>query len=389
MTLSPDQQQILNVLSKWLKDDNRSPHITIGGFAGTGKTTLISYLRNLLVDKNDKKKKVKVAFCSYTGRATQNMKSKLIEHNAFYKQDSHTTIHGLIYSPRVNSNDEIIGWDLKPTIDARLIIVDEASMIDERIWSDLLSYKIPIIAVGDHGQLPPINGSFNLMENPHLKLEKIHRQAQGNPIIDISILARNEGEIPAKSYGSGIIKYSNREGDSASISEELLKSYNTNTIVLCGYNTTRNKINNFIRNALGFETQEPQKGDRVICLRNNHEKGIYNGMLGTITSIKSKSIDWYQVEIDMDDTEKPYQGLIYKPQFGAPQSINFTKDRRLVGKGDLFDFGYALTVHKSQGSQAERVIMFEERFKKIDDQMWKKWLYTGVTRAKKELFLFG
>jgi len=58
-------------------------------------------------------------------------------------------------------------------------------------------------------------------------------------------------------------------------------------------------------------------------------------------------------------------------------------------KGDLFDFGYALTVHKAQGSQAKKVILFEERFSKMDDTDWKRWLYTAITRAEEELLIFG
>ena len=58
-------------------------------------------------------------------------------------------------------------------------------------------------------------------------------------------------------------------------------------------------------------------------------------------------------------------------------------------RGDLFDFGYALTVHKAQGSQAKRVILFEERFSQMTDDEWRRWLYTAVTRAEEELFIFS
>lgn len=388
MKLSEDQKKaILSILS-WYKDTNRKQSITLGGYAGTGKTTLISVLRKVLFERvNDK---IKVAFCSYTGRATQNLRNKLEENKSIYWRDTVSTIHGLIYDPIENGNAEIVGWKKKEEITADLIIADEASMIDSEIWRDLLSYNIPILAVGDHGQLPPIKGSFNLMEKPELKLEQIHRQAATNPIIEISIQAREVGEVTPKSYGTGIVKYSmENDGDAQSISMELLENYNTNTLILCGYNSTRNKINQFIRTSLGFEVPEPRSGDRVICLRNNHEKNIYNGMLGTIISLEREDKDWYQAEISMDGQEDNYQGLIYGPQFDSPEPINFTKDRKLASKGDLFDFGYALTVHKAQGSQCKRVIMFEERFKQMDDNMWKRWLYTGITRAEEELYLFG
>jgi ATP-dependent exoDNAse (exonuclease V) alpha subunit len=91
----------------------------------------------------------------------------------------------------------------------------------------------------------------------------------------------------------------------------------------------------------------------------------------------------------MDDAKTLYTGKIYAPQFGATTPVNFTQDRIKAKDGDLFDFGYALTVHKAQGSQAKRVVLFEERFAKMDDDQWKRWLYTGVTRAEEELYIFG
>lgn len=397
MELSKDQKSALNKIIKWYKDPNKSQFITLGGYAGTGKTTLIALVKRELnlvhqeVTKksSDKKSKLKIAFCSYTGRATQNLKIKLEFGQVLENTDKISTIHGLIYTPIENDKAEIVGWSKKDEIEEDLIIVDEASMVDQLIWHDLLSYNVPILAVGDHGQLPPINGTFNLMQNPHIKLEEIHRQLAGNPIIDISISAREKGSIPAKSYSSRVIKYSLNDLDFHETSRDLLENYNTDTLILCGYNTTRNKINQFVRNALGFEMQEPSQGDRVICLRNNHKKGIYNGMLGTILDIKYLNEIWYEVEIKMDDSKNTYKGKIYAPQFGAAQGINFSRDRIKIGDGDLFDFGYALTVHKAQGSQAKRVVLFEERFAKMDDDQWRKWLYTGVTRAEKELYIFG
>ena len=112
-------------------------------------------------------------------------------------------------------------------------------------------------------------------------------------------------------------------------------------------------------------------------------------MLGVILHLAAARKDWYDAEIKMDDNEKPYGGLIYAPQFGAKTAVNFTRNRGEAAPGDLFDFGYALTVHKAQGGQAKRVVMFEERFAQMDDEMWRRWLYTGITRAEEELYLFG
>jgi superfamily I DNA/RNA helicase len=91
----------------------------------------------------------------------------------------------------------------------------------------------------------------------------------------------------------------------------------------------------------------------------------------------------------MDGEEDVFHGLIAAGQFGADGPLNFTPDRKKTVRGDLFDFGYALTVHKAQGSQAKRVILFEERFAKMDDDEWRRWLYTAVTRAEEELYIFS
>lgn len=386
MQLSGDQERALASLLGWVKNPARRPYITLGGYAGTGKTTLIAVFKGELLKLN---KAARLAFCSYTGKAAQNLKNKLRDAGALSARDSVSTIHGLIYNPLEADDGRIAGWTRKDELERDLIVVDEASMVDGAIWADLLSYNIPIVAVGDHGQLPPISGKFNLMQAPELLLTQIHRQAAGNPIIQVSEHARAAGLVPPRRYGPGVVKYLKDDCDAQERSGELLEGWSPETLILCGYNNTRNRINQFIRANRGFEGAAPAAGDRVICLRNNHKKAIYNGMLGTITALMPAQKDWYQAEIQLDDRERPYDGLIYAPQFGAKTGINFTADRRLAAIGDLFDFGYALTVHKAQGSQAKRVVLFEERFAQMDDDMWCRWLYTGVTRAEEELYLFG
>jgi len=142
---------------------------------------------------------------------------------------------------------------------------------------------------------------------------------------------------------------------------------------------------------LGFETPEPRPNDRVICLRNNREKEIYNGMLGYIKEIKKLAGDKYKLEVALDsyEGEQLYTGHVSAEQFGAQKTLNnilgYTKTKDL----DLFDFGYALTVHKAQGSQAKKVVVFEERFSRDTEEDWRRWLYTAVTRAEEELLIVG
>lgn len=386
--LSDDQKIALKALLNWYYSISKKQFITLGGYAGTGKTTLISFLRQELAKSNDK---LKVGFCSYTGKATQVLKRKLQEHKAVYKNDVIGTIHSLIYKAIEDERGVILGWDLRENEEVAydLLIVDEASMLDQVIWNDLLSYNIPIIAVGDHGQLPPINGTFNLMEKPELKLEQIHRQARLNPIIKLSILAREQGIIPEGNYGNCVEKVGFVDG--SYLVQGIFENYNQDTLLLCGYNSTRMRINAAVRNALGFEIPEPCPGDRVICLRNNREKQIFNGMLGTILEIRKKDKDKYQVKIAMDgvNTAQSYEGVISVEQFSSPKTLNNIRGIIRTQKIDLFDFGYALTVHKAQGSQARKIVLFEERFKAQDDEMWRRWLYTGVTRAEEELLIIG
>lgn len=385
--LSDDQKQSLFSVLSWYRNNSaKKRFITLGGYAGTGKTTLIAIIRKELNKLQDN---LKVGFASYTGKAARVLKNELSKQHVIYQKDTVGTIHSLIYSPIVNDREEIVGWQPKKKLDRDLIIIDEASMVDEMIWRHLLFYDVPIIVVGDHGQLPPIKGSFNLMQQPQLRLEKIHRQAEKNPIIGLSIQAREHGMVRQGIYSDEVIKYNMSEYDGQEAMQELLRSYNNDTLILCGYNITRKKLNTHIRNVLGFESPMPMTGDRVICLRNNHRKQIFNGMIGTIVSISPADDDWFYAEIEMDDEHQTYKGLISAKQFDTNSAMNFTANRAETMRGDLFDFGYALTVHKAQGSQAKRVILFEERFKQMTDDEWKRWLYTAVTRAEEELYIFA
>jgi exodeoxyribonuclease-5 len=382
MLLSTDQKNAQKSLMDWYKSTNRPQFITLGGYAGTGKTTLISIFRNKLAKENPK---LRVAFCSFTGKAARVLKNNLQLNKSVYPQDSVSTIHGLLYTPIMNDSFQIVGWKKKEheNLEADLIIVDEASMVDELIWYDILSLGLPIVAVGGHGQLPPINGDFSLMKAPQLRLEEIHRQARDNPIIKLSVMAREDGMLPYGQFDCNVKKI--RRGDDGSEQDiaDLLSGYTYDTLILCGYNKTRININAFVRTSRGGDSIEPTSKDRVICLRNNRASQIFNGMLGWIKSIYVEDDKKYMAEIEMDGEDIRFTGSIARKQFNDPDVAHDIRD------ADLFDFGYALTVHKAQGSQAKRVILFEERFAKMDDEAWRRWLYTGITRAQEELFVIG
>jgi len=383
MILSSDQTKALKILLSWIKEPNSS-YITLGGYAGTGKTTLIALLRKKV---NELLPNITVAFCAYTGKATRVLAKKFKKQIDMYKQDSVSTIHSLIYKPIVGANEQIVGWEKRPEIKADLIIIDEASMISRKIWTDLLSYKKSIIAVGDHGQLPPINDTFNLLKTPNIRLEEIHRQAKNDPIIKLSMVARKSGIIPSGRYSKRVVKYDLRDPESNNELYEQLNNYNNETFYLCGYNRTRVKINKYIRRNNGYFSDIPEAGDKIICLRNNHSKGIYNGMLGVINTISQEDKTRYFITADLDDVS--YSGFVYIDNFNNLTSSNFTDKRKYTLDIDLFDYGYAMTVHKSQGSQSAKVVLLEESFKHADDDYRKRWLYTAITRAESDLVIFG
>ena len=384
LNLSKTQTEVISSILDWFSQ-SKYQYITLGGYAGTGKTTILGHITQRLHKKD---KGIRIAFCSFTGKASRVLDRKLKESDAVFDTDYIGTIHRLIYRALVDENQNIVGWEKIPREELRysLIVVDEASMVTQDIWSDLLSFDIPILAVGDHGQLPPISSSFNLMLEPELKLEEIFRQEEGNPIIKFSEIARKYGTLPFESLSTVVKKIRKSDEETQDILMDIFNTFDENTMILCGYNRTRINLNKQIR-GLHFDSSTPQVGDRVICLKNNRNMDIYNGMTGTILDISKATLygySFYDTEISLDFEKEPFWGKISIEQFNSPTLVDLRREEL-----NYFDYGYALTVHKAQGSQAKRVVVFEERFSKMDDQTYARWLYTAVTRAEQELYIIG
>lgn len=386
--LSSDQRFVLESLLSWIKNP-KNGYITVGGYADTGKTTITAILRTLLKKQSPN---LLVSFACFTGKASQVLKSKLVEQKSIFKGDSIGTLHSLMYKPRLDKNGQIVGWKKVSDIDSDLIIIDEASMITQDMWRDICSYGVPIIAIGDHGQLPPVGDSYSLMDNPNLRLETIHRHAQNNPILQVATLARTSGKIPFQNFSHTVRKVARGTEEAQEIVDKILNSFDDNTLILCGRNATRVKLNQQIRSRLEFSSDEPVIGEQVICLKNNYKnlsKLIYNGMIGKLIKLAPFEKHWYEAEILFHGENVLYQGKISRYQFHKEKYLDQVKGIHYSEIGDRFDFGYALTVHKSQGSQAERVLLFEEPSVYWEDELWNRWLYTAVTRAVKELYIIG
>ena len=372
MQFAPQQDEALKAVDRWLKD-GRSQMFRLFGYAGTGKTTLARHFAEQ-VDGD-------VVFCAFTGKAAQVLRSK--------GASNAKTIHSLIYRPRGEEevSDEETGTTSiapmfslnrqSPVAKAALIIVDECSMVDEALGRDLMSFGTPILVLGDPGQLPPVSGGgFFTNEEPDFLLTDIHRQARDNPIIQLAMQVREGKEIMYGDYGEGARVISKNEVTQALVLEA--------DQVLVGTNRTRRRYNSRLRELKGFSTDYPQSGDKLVCLRNDPAKGLLNGSL-------------WQVMTSSKETVKPGINLMIRPEDddmnrGAAK-IKLLKAAFEESEGEIpwsmrkrydeFDYGYALTVHKAQGSQWNDVVLFDESFAFRDSR--ERWLYTGITRAAERL----
>jgi exodeoxyribonuclease-5 len=344
--LSPDQLEAVDQIAQRL--DDGADEVTLGGLAGTGKTTLGAQLPKLLGRS--------AVFAAPTARAASNLQQRGV---------SATTIHQLIYGAPVADRGDL-DWRIRPDSPlraARLLVIDEASMVSQSIADDLRGFGVPIVWIGDHGQLPPVEGRCTLMENPDVLLETIHRQAADSPIIGFAHEVRAAGRLV----------------DNPMVREWLpgpqgIGEIDIDTLHLCATNKHRVAINRKAR--LGCP-DDPIPGDRVVCLRNDSRTRTYNGMLGAVVECRRmRTSDRYHASIRPDGTNRTYSGYISARQFHQEETLHDVS--REIG---LWDYSYALTVHKAQGGEANRVRLLVRR----DDAADHRWLYTGITRARREL----
>jgi exodeoxyribonuclease-5 len=371
MQLSPQQDEALRAVSKWLKD-GRSPIFRLFGYAGTGKTTLARYFAEHI--EGD------VQFAAFTGKAAQVLRSK--------GASNARTLHSLIYRPRGEEaveNETTGKTSIAPTFSlnrqspvskAKLIVVDECSMVDEQLGRDLMSFGTPILVLGDPGQLPPISGGgFFTEHEPDYLLSEIHRQARDNPIIRLALDVREGREFTFGDFGAAKVI------SKTDVTQELVLGADQ---VLVGTNRTRRRYNQRLRELKGFSASFPQAGDKLVCLRNDPAKGLLNGSLWKVMTSSRETVKPGINLLVAPEDEEPGRGVakikLLKSQFDDPDAeIPWQTKKRF----DDFDYGYALTTHKAQGSQWDEVVLFDESYAFRDTR--ERWLYTAITRAAERL----
>ena len=357
---TPHQDDALGKVGAWMKarPGASAPQVfRLFGYAGTGKTTLAKHVAKHVDGK--------VMFAAFTGKAALVMRAKGCV--------GASTIHRLIYKPPETEAEEpsFELSDDSPAAKASLIVIDECSMVDAELGRDLLSFGVPVLVLGDPAQLPPVKGGgFFTETEPDAMLTEVHRQAQDDPIVRLSMEVRAGRRIAPGRYGeSEVVARSDLDRERVIQADQLL----------VGRNATRRAYNVRMRERRGFTEPLPVAGDKLVCLRNNRRKGLFNGGLwivkerrarksgGTIRMRLASDEDMGGLAVKVTVRQECFTGNI--EELAWPQRKRF----------DEFDFGYVLTVHKAQGSQWDDVYLFDESFAFREHA--RRWLYTGITRA--------
>lgn len=405
MQWSPQQETGLQSVKKWFAAED--PLFKLFGFAGTGKTTLAMEIAQMVGGN--------VLFAAYTGKAAYVLQQKGC-HGA-------STIHSLIYhtadkskavlqemkaemaqlvveiqeakgnvgkDPRViklkrmidKEEDELskpffrINHD-SPVKQADLVIIDECSMVGKQMGQDLLDFGTPILVLGDPAQLPPVgDGGFFTLGKPHHMLTEIHRQAKDNPIIHLATRIRKGEGIALGHYGeSRVIKRDELNHHLALSADQLL----------VGRNDTRRSCNTRLRELYQIKSPLPVENDKLVCLRNNYDEGFLNGSLWRVTQALPDYVteDYVEITVVPHEQRENHNGIETIAHRGIFEGNELKMpwwDRKTA---DEFDYGYALTCHKAQGSQWDNVLVFDESA--VFKQNRSNWLYTAVTRAAEKV----
>lgn len=404
ITLAPQQEEAMRAILAWVDKIQQgefaslgdTPYFVLTGYAGTGKTTLMQFLIEEIGAS-------RITCATVTGKAMNVLKRKVGDevttrtiHNLLYKPISSPAFRNLLHQLRNTSKEspqyeelikryrkmagkDDVGFDIKEDQDdtSEILIVDEASMLSEWMFNDLKELNKPILMVGDDMQLPPV-AAKSIFESlgVQARLTEVHRQALDNPILRLATAIR--------------------EGDTETVRQWRRHKFDIGMAmragkVLCYTNRTRHNINRMIRKQRGYDSETPVKGDTLICTRNASGYAWVNGAeCEALSDFQTNGGAIGEMEVAYEGNDRgPTDAYIHdcvKNYRDCPE-LAMSWDE-LPQTARCFDYGYAITVHKAQGSEWDNVLLY-------DDAKWvakrngmaarQRWLYTAVTRAKENL----
>ena len=387
MQLTDEQIKAIDIAVDRYK--NQKKYMVISGWAGCGKSTIIKYIIAALPDIDPE---TDVVYSAITGKACEVMKRK--------GNSNVSTLHKLLYKTILLPNGSYKRI-VKDSIEFKVVIVDECSMVPKDMLEILGRLAPFVIFLGDDAQLPPIykEDDNHLLDNPHIRLTKIMRQEEGNGIIDVATAIR-EGR-PFYHMSSNDVKIL----DKKDLNEGMLEWAD---IIICATNATRRSLNQSVRRVKGMEG-EIAEGEKIICLRNDwdtlgdNDSPLINGTIGYATNIFPTKIylpsvyggtaDMYNLTFTSEVNEEYSNLTIDKSMFisEVPFVDNKTKYKIMHSRfkdsiPNEFTYGYCITAHKAQGSQWNKVLVYEEGFPFVKEEH-KRWLYTACTRAIDKLVI--
>lgn len=360
MSWTPQQEKALSQVVKWAKTRGGPQVLRLFGWAGTGKTTLAQAIGEEVGGAQ---------FCAPTGKAALVLKKRRC-YNA-------CTAHSLIYKAVEDESTGKVTFVRNPESPLsvyRLAICDEAGMVSDDVGKDMLSFGTKVLALGDPFQLKPVNGvGFFTRDAPDIMLTDIRRQAQDNPIIRLSMDIREGRGLTPGRYGDSLVALR-----AEMAKDEIRAMVDEADQVLCGRNKTRQTLNARVRQLSGATSTAPLVGDKLVCLKNNRLKGLLNGGLWEVKRVRrnGRNFDMLVTTDDDPDIVDPVEVTTPIEFFEGEEERLHWKERK---RYDEFTYGYALTVHKSQGSQWDNTMIFDESTAFREDAP--NHLYTAVTRA--------
>lgn len=349
--LSEEQEEAAFLMENFVQAGRGSgqQQLVVHGLAGTGKTTVLGAIG----------RKFYLPMCTLTGKAA----SVLREKSGLNAATIHSVFYDLVNDPK-DDEDEYVPPEFVARIDhgirfsGDVLLLDECSMINAKLANDILRSGARVIATGDPGQLPPVEGS-QYFSIPDFTLRTIHRQALESPII-------RQAHNVRKGLGY------QPDGPDFRVLDTMPKTELVEAdIIIVWRNATRRDLTKMIRELRGYARRYPQAGEPVMCLKNAPDYGIYNGAIYTL----------------LEDFSRGDSDILLQTERGPTKIERVTFEcipRWFDGEVTThFDFGYVITCHKAQGSEWNNVVIIDEYPPGWEHR--REWIYTAITRAAKRV----